>query len=143
MIRAMRRPVGLAIALVFVGLAAVPALAAGGKNRLVGDCTRSQIKPNQIVLDCADANAEVLHIKWSSFGAAKAAGTGTYSVNGCTPNCAAGTFENYPVKLTASDAKHCDDGNVDDYMSLLLTFVGTPPPSTRSPLKYPLYCPIG
>jgi hypothetical protein len=143
MIRAMRRPVGLAIAVVFVALLAVPALAATGKDRLVGDCTHSQIKPAQIVLACADANAVVLHVKWRSFGAAKAAGTGTYSVNGCTPNCAAGAFKNYPVKLTASDAKHCADGDVDDYMSLLLAFVGTPPPATRSPLKVALYCPIG
>lgn len=141
MIRSMRRPVGLA--LLFASLLAVPALAAAGKDRLVGDCTQSQVKPKQIILACADANEEVLHIKWSSFGAAKATASGTYSVNGCTPNCAAGTFKNYKVKLTASDAKHCDDGNVDDYMSLLLTFVGTPPPSTRSPLKYALYCPIG
>ena len=143
MIRAMRRPVGFAIAVVFVALLAVPALAATGKDRLVGDCTHSQIKPKQIVLACADANAVVLHVKWSSFGAAKAAGTGTYSVNDCKPNCAAGTFKDYPVKLTASDAKHCADGDVDDYMSLLLAFVGTPPPATRSPLKVALYCPIG
>jgi hypothetical protein len=143
MIAAMRRVAGFRIALVALSLLGAPALALAttAKNRLVGNCTQSQSAPKTIVLACADANALVIHIHWSKFGGAKASGSGTYSVNGCTPDCVAGKFKNYKVTLVASQAKPC--GEVNDYRALALTFVATAPPATRSPLKYALYCPIG
>jgi hypothetical protein len=143
MIAAMRRVAGSRIAFVALALLGTPALALAttAKDRVVGNCTQSQSAPKTIVLACADGNALVIDVHWSNFGGAKASGSGTYSVNGCNPNCVAGKFKNYKVKLVASQAKPC--GKVDDYRALALTFLATPPPSMRSPLKLKLYCPIG
>jgi hypothetical protein len=143
MIATMRRVAGLRIALVALALLATPALAlaSAAKDRVVGNCTKSQSAPKTIVLACADGNALVIDIHWSKFGGAKASGSGTYSVNACNPNCVSGKFENYKVKLVASQAKPC--GQVNDYRALALTFLAPSPPSTPSPLKVKLYCPIG
>jgi hypothetical protein len=141
MIRAMRRTAWFVLACIALSLLSPSALASAHKNRVVGDCTHSQTKPKEIVLACADANELVLHIHWTKFGGAQATGTGSYSVNGCVPNCVSGKFKNYKVKLTASAAQPC--GSVYDYRALALTFLATRPPSTHSTQKYALYCPIG
>jgi hypothetical protein len=93
------------------------------------------------VLACADDNSEVAKITWATFGGASAMGRGTYGFNGCTPNCAAGKFSYYAVKLVASGAKRCPDGH-DDYRKLTLTFVGKPPKGSAATLKATLFCPL-
>jgi hypothetical protein len=37
---------------------------------------------------------------WTQWSTTKAVGTGTYLVNGCTPNCAKGTFYSVPIVVT-------------------------------------------
>lgn len=120
---------------------AVPALAAPGSNRVVGNCTKSQAKPTEIVLACADDNAYVDHITWKGFGGTTAVGSGTYTENTCTPNCVSGTFKSYRVELTASDAKRCPD-HYDDYRKLAMAFVATPPKGLVRHDNEKLFCPI-
>jgi hypothetical protein len=110
-------------------------------NRVVGDCQHSQVRPGAIVLACADDNADVGKITWARFGGSTATGHGTYGFNGCTPNCAAGKFSYYPVKLVASGAKRCPDGHAD-YRKLALTFIGKPPKGSAATIKTQLFCPI-
>ena len=49
---------------------------------------RSQVKPSSVIVACADANLELTHLHWSSFGGATATATGDYTCTDCTPNCA-------------------------------------------------------
>ncbi|HUB76434.1 MAG TPA: hypothetical protein VL977_05220 [Solirubrobacteraceae bacterium] len=125
-----------------LALSAVPALAAGGPNRISGDCTKSQVRPAVVVLACADGNAYVNHIAWTSFGGATGAGSGSYVLNDCTPNCAGGKFHSYPVKFTLSNAKRCPDGH-DDYRRMAITFTGARPSTLGAHFNQQLFCPIG
>lgn len=136
MISAMRRAV---LSIVVVGVVfATPALASGGSNR-IGGCTKSQVKPSEIILFCGDDGAYVNHILWSAFGGATAHGSGTYAFNPCKPDCAAGKYKTYSVKLVASQAKPCWDSH-DDYRMLELVFGAGAPYATQ---KHSLYCPAG
>ncbi len=58
--------------------------------------TSPKIRPNDLVLACADANAVITNITWSSWGSFDAFGTGTFRENQCVPDCAQGTFAVYP-----------------------------------------------
>jgi hypothetical protein len=60
-------------------------------------CSGRQLtRPAELVLACADGNAYLTGLHWSTWGSA-AYGTGTWRVNGCTPDCAAGTFHSFPA----------------------------------------------
>jgi hypothetical protein len=50
-----------------------------------------------------DATAFLYQMRWTKWGTAEAAGTGTYLLNGCTPNCAEGRFYSVPVAVTFTD----------------------------------------
>jgi hypothetical protein len=136
MISAMRRT--LLSVVVVVVVFATPALAAGGSNR-IGGCTKSQVKPSEIILFCGDDGAYVNHIRWSTFGGATAHGSGTYAFNPCKPNCAASKYKSYSVRFTASAAKPCWDSR-DDYRKLELIFAAGAPYATKN---FALYCPAG
>jgi hypothetical protein len=127
------------VMVLLAGAVAVSALASGSARRVVGDCTKSQARPSSIVLACADDNLVLTHLHWSSFGASDATASGDYYVNGCTPDCAAGKFHSYPIKLTLSAARECPDGH-DDYREAAFTFLATRP--RGAPSKYALFCPL-
>ena len=139
MIAAMRIMSRVAVALAVLALCASAAIAATGNNRVVGGCTKSQTKPSEIILACADGNAAVDHIHWSSFGGPQATGSGIYSYNTCSPSCVAGKVKSYSVKLNAAQAKPCWDMH-DDYRELSLVFAADAPYKTK---KFTLYCPTG
>jgi hypothetical protein len=140
MISAVRR-LPLSALLAVLALCAAPALAAGGANRVVGNCTRSQVRPRSIILACADDNAYLAKIQWTSFGGQTAAGSGVYAANTCTPSCVAGKLKSYPITFTATDAKPCP-GGVDDYRRLSITFTAAPPKSLGARYYPKLFCPI-
>jgi hypothetical protein len=53
--------------------------------------------------DCAlsgDATAFLYRMRWSHWSTTEAVGAGTYLLNGCTPNCAKGTFYKVPIVVT-------------------------------------------
>jgi len=131
--------VGLALA----GAIAIPALASGDARRVVGDCTKSQVRPATIVMACADANLALTNLRWVSFGAATAHASGSYHVNDCTPDCASGHFHSYPVRVVLSQAALCPDKH-DDYRLATVIFTGPRPAgvkSTHSTLSLP-GCPL-
>jgi hypothetical protein len=59
-------------------------------------------KPTKITLACADGNAVLEHLHWSAWGSQTAQGSGVMDQNDCTPDCAAGVFKTYPVKVALS-----------------------------------------
>jgi hypothetical protein len=120
---------------------------ASGGVRVVGNCTRSQVRPASIVLACADANSSLTHLKWSSFGGSTARATGDYTYNDCTPTCVAGHFHSYPVTIVFSAPKRCPDGH-RDYQVAAATFSSAVRPSGSlgrrgKPGKLSLVCPLG
>lgn len=49
-----------------------------------------------------DSTTSLWDMTWTTWNQATAAGTGTEKLDGCTPNCAAGTLHAVPVKVTLS-----------------------------------------
>jgi hypothetical protein len=75
---------------------------------VLAECTipsdTPQPRPSSIVLACADGNAYLANLIWSSWTATSAIGSGTYVYNDCTPDCAGGTFVTVPgatIQLTS------------------------------------------
>ncbi len=133
----------LALLAVVIG---VTAATATGGARVVGNCTHSQIKPASIILACADANAALTRIHWSSFGGSVAHGSAEYTFNDCKPYCAAGKVHSYPVSLILSDPRRCPDGH-RDYRIAVVDYSGASRPAGSAggpgkPGKLSLYCPL-
>jgi hypothetical protein len=132
----------LIAAFLLLGAIAISALASADARRVVGNCTKSQVRPSAIILACADDNRSLTRLHWSSFGGATARGSGQYYVNDCTPDCVAGHFHSYPIAVTLSNAKPCPDGR-DDYRSATISFTATRPPGERSARgQEELSCPL-
>jgi len=78
--------------------AAAPA--AAQRNTVVVDCSgQRQTRPSSFILTCADANDALTALRWVSWAASQAFGTGTETVNTCTPDCADGKFVSYPALI--------------------------------------------
>ena len=58
------------------------------------------MRPGNYLLSCADANARLARINWSSWGARSVHGLGTLSQNNCTTNCVSGHVINYVVTIS-------------------------------------------
>jgi len=57
-----------------------------------GNCKTPSVEPAEIVLACADYNAILESLHWTSWTATSATAVGTFVYNDCTPNCAEGNF---------------------------------------------------
>jgi len=81
------------------------------------------VTPSSYDLACADGGISLQGLTWSSWGAATAYGSGELSVNGCTPDCADGTFKSYPA--TALVTGLVPYGTGYRYTSLSVNSAGT------------------
>jgi len=68
------------------------------------------VEPGTIMLACADGNAYLDHLRWSSWTTTSATATGMYTHNTCTPNCAGGTFVSTPTTVRLSYPVQTRDG---------------------------------
>src|SRR5207253_10548708 len=66
-----------------------------------GGCTASNpvVRPGIITIGCGDGGVYLNVRRWSSWTSKAAAGKGFVYVNRCTPDCAAGNFNTYRMKL--------------------------------------------
>ena len=73
---------------------------------VLGTCTEPgsapSAEPTAIVLACADGNASLERLSWSSWTATGATATGVYTYNNCVPFCALGTFVSVPARVELS-----------------------------------------
>ena len=67
------------------------------------DCEFPVQRPVQIMLTCADGGMIVTDIKWETWDAKGAVGTGIYSQNMCEPSCAEGKRVDVPARLKLSE----------------------------------------
>jgi hypothetical protein len=74
--------------------ASLPPVDAGIK--VYGNCQTPSVEPAEIVLACADYNAILEALHWTSWTATSATAVGTFVYNDCTPNCADGHFHHVP-----------------------------------------------
>ncbi|MGD0384660.1 MAG: hypothetical protein ABSB73_00840 [Solirubrobacteraceae bacterium] len=123
--------------------AAVPALAAGGAARVVGNCDRSQVRPATIWISCNDPSFSLQALRWSAFGGPSARATGVVRLESCPSACIPSAVREYPVVLVLTDARRCPDGH-DDYRLADLSYdtSARPPGSAAKPPPLVLFCPL-
>jgi hypothetical protein len=105
----------------------------------ITNCNKAASSPKLLTLTCADANTALKGMTWSSFGGPAAQGRGTFVMNTCEPNCAAGKDVSYPVKVKATGALTCKHG-LRVYGRLALHFTGRAP-GREIPRNWKLACP--
>ncbi len=66
------------------------------------DCGTIEYKPESLTPFCADAGVGVSAIKWETWGASGATGTGKFGINLCEPTCAGGKWESADVTIKLS-----------------------------------------
>jgi hypothetical protein len=54
------------------------------------------------------ADGGMVGVKWSSWGATSASGSGSFSVQDCQPNCATGHMKSVPATVELSQVTVCD-----------------------------------
>jgi hypothetical protein len=84
------------------------------------------VKPVKIQLICANGSFYVDKVKWRYWDEVSAAGTGRGHKNNCTPSCAAGHFQAYPIALRLFLPKTCKTGTVQ-FTRLSYQFVAAMP----------------
>jgi hypothetical protein len=135
----MRR--ALFLTLLLAGAIGLSALAKGNARRVVGDCSKSQVRPSSIRVGCANANLSLTRLRWSSFGGVTAHARGRYTYNSCRPDCARGHVISDPVLVVLSRAAICRD-NFDDYRQATVTFGAVRPEATPAVYALALACPV-
>jgi hypothetical protein len=134
------RPI-LASGIVGVTLIAIVATSAFATSPIkITNCTNAGSRPKTLTLTCADANAVLSGLRWSSFGGASALATGTLALNTCTPDCARGKLVRYPVAVKANDPRTCKAG-LRVYDKVTLRFTGRAPSPAGSLKRWTLGCP--
>jgi hypothetical protein len=98
-----------AVAVAVCAFAAPAGAANDNLHVYVSNCIKQVYKPKTITIACADAGFVVNGIKYSSYTAKAAAGTGTAVVNTCDPSCVAGKSIKYPVKIALARVTQCGD----------------------------------
>jgi hypothetical protein len=93
---------------------------------LTGCAHTPAVHPAQVVFACGDGNFYATGLHWSHWGANDADATGTGHENDCTPNCAAGRFHLYPLRVRLSRPVVCVRGR-REFSRLAWTYTGKRP----------------
>ena len=78
-------------------------------NMWTYECELILQKPSEETTTCADFGIMVRAIHWDQWSQGRAFGTGIYSINDCTPNCADGKRHEAPVSVELSDLTKVGD----------------------------------
>ncbi|WP_156765269.1 hypothetical protein [Mycobacterium sp. 1245852.3] len=93
----------LSVALLIIGLD-LPVAVADEGTPVVVDCGQPQVKPQHIILTCADNTWAIDNLVWRSWAADGATGSGIEFKVTCVPNCAQGSPTYSPVTITLTGA---------------------------------------
>jgi hypothetical protein len=83
-------PASLVLALASSLAATASPATAIGHTKVLGNCVKATYRPQRIILACADANADLSHITYSTWTRHSATGMATLDRNTCKPSCVAG-----------------------------------------------------
>jgi hypothetical protein len=102
---------------------------------VVFDCPgqRALVRPRSFVLACADGNAYLAKLRWTSWTPGLASATGTLVLNDCTPYCAAGHFHSYPAIVVLWGSKAVK-GHPGEHCYTKLTAILTGPRPRHVPM---------
>jgi hypothetical protein len=118
--------VGIGAVLVLLVVAGATAGARGERVFGIEDCGDPEVRPDRIVLACADFGLYVNKLDWKSWGGAKARATGVIHANTCDPSCAEGSYQSYPVNVRLFKVRNrpCGDGGqlIRMYTRIKLSF---------------------
>ena len=92
-------PAGALIAVAV--LIAVSASAFASSPLKITNCNTAVSRPKLLTLSCGDGNTVLKGLSWSSFGGSTARAKGTFLMNTCEPNCAAGKDVSFKVNVKA------------------------------------------
>jgi hypothetical protein len=99
---------------------------------VVANCEGTSFKPKTIVVTCADQNFTIRSIRWSSWTASSATGSGTARINDCQPNCAGGRFHSYRgVTVHLSRPVVCTGDGLKEFSELSYRFGASRPEGFR------------
>ena len=133
-------PVGALLAVaVLIAMSAVSASASSPLK--ITNCNAAVSRPKLLTLSCGDGNTVLKGLSWSSFGGSTARAKGTFVMNTCEPNCAAGTDVSFKVKIKATNPRTCKRG-VRVYNRVTLQFIGHAPSKRNDFTRWTLGCPI-
>ena len=132
----------LAVTGLILGTSAQAAPAQGPAPRaVVFDCPgqHAMVRPKSFVLACADGNAYLARLAWTSWTPGLASAKGKLVLNDCTPYCAAGHFHSYPavVVLWGSKAVPGHPGE-RGYTKLTVILTGQRPARVPTTQTFPL-----
>lgn len=99
-------PIALAVALCALVVSAATAKPVG-KTYVTSGCNGAAYKPSRIIIACGDAGLIATKLKWSEWGASKAAGSGVGEEKICNPNCAEGTVGKGQMKVSLFRVRLC------------------------------------
>ena len=125
-------------AVVLIAAFAMSASAAGPVK--ITNCNAAASRPKLLTLTCGDGNTVLKGLSWSTFGGLSAQAKGTFVMNTCEPDCAAGRDVSYPVAVKATSPRTCKKG-LRVYNKLTLKFTGRVPKSASSLTRWTLGCP--
>lgn len=128
----------LLAAAILIAVFSMSALAASQPK--ITNCVKASTRPKSVTLTCGDGNTVLKGLTWSSYGGASAKAKGTFTINLCEPNCAAGKAASFPVTVTASSPRNCK-GGLRVYNKLSLQFPGRTPKSPGGLSRWTLGCP--
>jgi hypothetical protein len=106
----------------------------------ITNCNAAASRPKLLTLTCGDGNTVLKGLSWSTFGGSSAQAKGTFVINTCEPDCAAGKDVSYPVTAKATSPRTCKKG-VRVYNKLTLQFTGRAPKSASSLKNWTPGCP--
>lgn len=122
------------------GSSVSPTSVQGERVLFPANCQKPVYRPKTIIVTCADANFTIEKISWNSWTTTRAAGRGTARVNNCTPDCAGGTFETFPVRVTLSTPKRCRPGKPLQFVRIAVVFTGERPAGFPRTERLPYGC---
>ncbi len=101
-------------------------------NQCNDPTARPAVTPSTIVLACADANASLTNLAWTSWTPSSAAASGEYTHNTCTPSCALGTFVTSPALVRLAYPIQTATGR--EFASVSYIYTNRPAPGGSSGL---------
>lgn len=120
------------IAAVGLALVASSCGSSATKPSAIADCRgHLHVKPQEIVLACADANFSAARLTWTGWGQATAYAQGLAGYNDCSPSCAASGYRFYPVVLIAGGRQQCSGTSA--YARIQYAFIGASPFPSDAP----------
>jgi hypothetical protein len=110
--------------------------ARGSATRVVDNCLRPHVRPQRIVVTCADGGFLLRHLHYRHWGRHRAAGWGKAVTNDCTPSCAEGDFESHKVRFRFDRTKRVNGHRL--FVHARMTYLNDKPSQYPRSSRFPL-----